>query len=481
MAFNKKYAGLPDLDLAPDIYETPDLTHDGSTVQTTTARSSSPTSSYPDETSSPDINRQRLQPDQARNQFLSASVDARDVNFSDSIASKRRSYRTASRRRRRRDDGTEELGDFSDEDESLERKLARLRREAEELKVELAKRKEEKDDSEDEDEDGDDLDDGVQELSRALDNLHGSGRMRGDSSTAGSALSKKLSTPFPANTTPTQDTGARSGPSSRTSPGLLAHAAAFEERLTMLEATLGIPNTPVPFSSDDQSEAQPILPTLNHLTSQLTTLTSTLTPPSQSSASYQQPSTTTPTAATPITNPHLEALTTRIRKLTADADALSSARRRATEAAKAAASAARIAATTTSEDHHIPHATPSLSTSSNTETDPSSSRAEEQAARIQALYTTLPTISSLHPLLPSILERLRSLRAIHAGAARAREDLDALERRQGEMKGEIERWREGLRVVEERVKEGEGAMKGNMEVMEPWIRDLERRLEELEE
>ncbi|BAE54794.1 unnamed protein product [Aspergillus oryzae RIB40] len=32
MAFNKKYAGLPDLDLAPDIYETPDLTDEASTV-----------------------------------------------------------------------------------------------------------------------------------------------------------------------------------------------------------------------------------------------------------------------------------------------------------------------------------------------------------------------------------------------------------------------------------------------------------------
>lgn len=48
------------------------------------------------------------------------------------------------------------------------------------------------------------------------------------------------------------------------------------------------------------------------------------------------------------------------------------------------------------------------------------------------------------------------------------------------MKKEIEQWREGLGVVEERIREGEGAMKGNMEVMEPWIRDLEKRLEELE-
>lgn len=73
-------------------------------------------------------------------------MDARDVNFSDSIAAKRKSYKSKNRRRQRRDDGLEEVGDLSDgEDESLERKMARLRREVEELKVEMANREESKD------------------------------------------------------------------------------------------------------------------------------------------------------------------------------------------------------------------------------------------------------------------------------------------------------------------------------------------------
>ena len=77
-------------------------------------------------------------------------------------------------------------------------------------------------------------------------------------------------------------------------------------------------------------------------------------------------------------------------------------------------------------------------------------------------------------------DRLRSLRAIHAGAARASEDLDALEQRQADMKREIDQWREGLKVVEERVREGEATMKGNMGVMGPWVKDLESRLEKIE-
>ncbi|EEP75774.1 predicted protein [Uncinocarpus reesii 1704] len=339
MAFNKKYAGLPDLDLAPDIYETPELTDD-STVP-------------------------------------------------------RRSYRTVKRARRRRDDGTEVLGDISDEEEeSLERKLARLRREAEELKDELA----------------------IFQL--------------------------------PPYTTPLS---------------ILSNAASFDARLRLLEAALGLSQTPIGLSPNDspESDLQPILPTLHHLSSQLSTLTSTLT---------GSPSTGPPALPTTLTTPHLESLTTRIRKLTADAEALTVARRRATEAARAVL-AARIAAATTDEPPEVPaaaaHATP-------TETE---AAASEQAAKIQALYTTLPTITSLHPLLPSVLERLRSLRAIHAGAARAGEDLGGLERRQAEMKKEIERWREGLKAMEERVKESEATMKGNVEVMGPWIRDLERRLD----
>lgn len=407
-----------------------------------------------------------------------------------------------SRRRQRREDGTEVLGDVSDEeDESLERKLARLRREAEELKEELATRKAQRgmqstdaagtgadEDDSAADGDHDDLDNSVLELSRALDNLHTSSRGGAAPITAEEILSQKLGGSIP----PTvhaakQRNEMLHGPQSNIPAGLLSNAAAFDARLTLLEAALGIPNTPIPHSSDDNAGPQPILPTLNHLTLQLSTLSSTLTGPSASIPAPQSQSQSHPQST--VTTPHIEALTTRIRKLTADADALSSARRRATEAARAVI-AARIAAATSDDPTGTttPNTTatttnqttndtpPSLSSLSATEND---SAASEQAAKIQALYTTLPTITSLHPLLPSVLERLRSLRAIHAGAARAAEDLDALEERQADMKREIEQWRDGLGVVEGKVRECEVAMRGNMEVVGPWVKGLEGRLEGL--
>ncbi|WEW57672.1 hypothetical protein PRK78_003139 [Emydomyces testavorans] len=461
MAFNKKYAGLPDLDLAPDIYETPELTDD-STLPTATVRSSSP---FQEDTSTPEIDRQRLQPDHARSRFEPARVDARDVDFSDSISSKRRSYRTIRRSRRRRDDGTEVLGDISDdEDESLERKLARLRRETEELKDEIANRQAQKSEPQKEGE-VQATDEEIVELSRTLDKLYVSSKGESPSFSSEEALTRRLSAGihFPGPENQRKADGPSMFQSAGVSSSVLLSAASFDARLRLLEATLGLSQTPIPLSPDDPSDSdlQPILPTLNHLSSQVSTLTSTLT---------GTPSSGPAAIPTTLTTPHLEALTTRIRKLTADAEALTVARRRATEAARAVL-AARIAAATSDEPPEVPAA---AAQATPTETE---AAASEQAAKIQALYTTLPTITSLHPLLPNVLERLRSLRAIHAGAARASEDLDVLEQRQMDMRKEIEQWREGLKAMEERVKESEAVMKGNVEVMGPWIRDLERRLD----
>ncbi|KAJ9263404.1 hypothetical protein DTO212C5_7589 [Paecilomyces variotii] len=475
MAFNKKYAGLPDLDLAPDIYETPDLTDEASTLPTATVRTAD---SDEDAGSNSDIDRHGVNADEARAHFMGATVDAREANFSDSIATKRKAYKNTGRRRRRRDDGTEELGDLSDgEEESLERKLARLRREAEELKSELEKRRQ-VEGADEKKEGGDDagqedLGDGVRELSRALDNLHVSaarGAVSGSLS-PDAILSQKLGSKLDASDGSPKD-GAVAAAVTASSPGLLAHAAAFDARLALIEAAMGISSSSNPFVADPNSDSlQPVLPTLDHLTSRLTTLTSTLLGPTPASA---LPTIGSAPASTTVTTPHVEALTTRIRKLTADAEALATARKRAVDAAKAA-QAARIAASNIDVTDDL-----SMTSSSATETDPAAAQRDEQAAKIQALYATLPTIQSLHPLLPSVLERLRSLRAIHAGAAQASQSLDQLETRQMEMKKEIEQWREGLKIVEEKVVEGEKAMKNNLDVVGPWVKDLEKRLERLE-
>lgn len=413
--------------------------------------------------------------------FMGAAVDARDVNFSDSISTKRQAYRSKSKNRRRRrvrEDGTEDLGDFSDEDESAERRLARLRREVEELKVEMER--EATAGKDDIIESGTNqsaaterpaesaLGDGVAELSRALDNLHASSR--GGQTTSHSAaamLAQKLGSENGSAPTSQAQQPAIGGsalttvppPAAASSAGILSHAAAFEGRLALIEASMGISSSSNPFVGDGISEPalQPVLPSLDQLTSRLSALTGLLV--------GTNPTAGGPSAVPGLTTPHLEALSTRIRKLTTDAEALASARKRAVDAAKAA-QAARVASSGSDTD-----AAPIA--------DGLNPSDDDNAAKIQALYATLPTIQSLHPLLPSVLERLRSLRACHAGAAHAADSLDALEKRQAEMNSEIEQWREGLTAVEEKMRLGEAALKSNVETVEPWVRDLETRMARL--
>lgn len=405
--------------------------------------------------------------------FMGAAVDARDANFSDSISMKRQAYRSKNktRRRRIRDDGTEEVGDISDsEDESLDRRLARLRREVEDLKVEMASKASaegqvvtESKPSQSAEQQGDkELGDGVAELSRALDNLHASSRSSQAPSgySAAAALSQKLAPNANAASSGAQQQSPADGQPSApqlvpTSAGILSHAAAFEGRLALLESSMGISSSSNPFVGGGIGEPalQPVLPALDQLASRLAALTGLLVGTNPAAGGPSMPG---------MTTPHLEALSTRVRKLTTDAEALASARKRAADAAKASQNA-RIA---NSEDD-----TPAQDVNFSN---------DEQTAKIQALYATLPTIQSLHPLLPSVLERLRSLRACHAGAAHAAESLNELEKHQAEMTSEIEQWREGLAAVEEKMSQGEAALRSNVETVEPWVRGLESRMARLD-
>ncbi|KAL2848561.1 Dynamitin-domain-containing protein [Aspergillus pseudoustus] len=467
MAFNKKYAGLPDLDLAPDIYETPDLTDEASTVPTTTIRTVSNAEEAPSDS---DIDQDHVNADEARAHFLGATVDARHVNFSDSIATKRKSYRSKSRRRG--NNGAE--GEESDsETESLERKLARLQREVEELKDEIAaSQKPEAESNEAADEANDTLDDGVEKLSRALDNLYASARGVPQPNSAAALISQKLASS--SSTQASEGTGVQAQPAAieadTETAGILSHAAAFDARLALIESAMGISTSSNPFLSEGASDPplQPVLPAIDHLTTRLSSLMTLLVGPSPVPAAATTGTTPTATTTTTMSTPHLEMLSARVRKLTTDAENLAQARKRAHDAAKTA-QASRIGRTTSD-----------LAIAPPIEPEQSAAQRDEQATKIQALYSTLPIIQSLHPILPSVLERLRSLRAIHAGAAQASESLDELEKRQAEMAGEIEQWREGLKTVEEKMSQGEAALKSNIELVEPWVRDLEKRLERLE-
>ncbi|KAL7799127.1 Dynamitin domain-containing protein [Trichoderma ceciliae] len=423
MALNRKYAALPDLDSAPDIYETPELTDDNSTIPTTAARTLSDDEFCGvDDDESQSISRSRLRIDEARSRFSPANIDISGADFSDRVDGKRRSYKASSRRQRILQDGTEELGDLSEDDdaESLERKIARLKREVEETKDEYAKRKGAAAAAGDDDTSLGDM--RLESLSQTLDDL---------SRRSGITSVKKIDSISSSANEPVTES-LEAGPTytityapTYEQTHALAKAADFDRRLLILERSLGINSSSVS-EAGEGGLPRAILPTLDSLEKQVSTL-------SQASTA------------------NLDTISRRVRALASEQDKLNESR----EKAKAL------------REELGKHAgSPPADTS-------------DQEAKINALYAILPTIENLTPILPPLLDRLRSLRAIHAGAATASQTLDQIEKQQAEIAAEVKLWKDGIEKLENTVSNGDKVMKANVEVMEGWVKDLEQRLEKL--
>jgi nuclear migration protein JNM1 len=394
-------------------------------MQPTTVRS--PSDNEYDEDDDGDatgISRSRLRIHQARTRFMPAAVDATDVDFSDRLANKRKSYKTSTRRHRILQDGTEEIGDLSDEDDAgnLARKIARLKREIEEAKEEYGKQQAASSEPKDEE-----VPEGeFESLSKVLDDIS-----KLDQSLAPRAI--------PAHPPATLGENGPEGDGvsytityapTYEQTHALAKAADFDNRLVVMEKALGIGSTAMP-EFDSSGLPRAVIPLLEHLHKQVSTL---------SEASV----------------PSLDSISRRVRALTQEAENLEKARRNAKTAHDALTSAGAAPAPEGIAPEDL-----------------------EQTAKINALYGTLPTIDNLTPLLPPLLDRLRSLRTIHAEAATASETLARLEQKQAEMAGEIQQWREGLEKVEGAVRAGDATMGKNVDVMSAWVKDLEEKMSKL--
>jgi nuclear migration protein JNM1 len=352
------------------------------------------------------------------------------VNFSDRIGADRKSYKISSRRRRyRQRSASESDGSNDSEEESLPSRLARLRREAEELRIELEQR-----DNTDHKPDSAGLEDDFAKLNMTLEGLQAPRGHRRDSPSAPEQHPHNNDHPDTQALTP------------ESTPSTIAAISRFADRITSLEAAL---------------------PTLNHLSTQIHTLSSTLTP------------TPHPTSSLPT----IDSLSTRIRTLTSETETLTASRRLALESLNSLTEARQRATAPAYSTHsrnpsHAAQSASAAALTSAVQQQESTLFLAEQSSKISALYELLPTIQSLHPLLPSVLDRLRSLQVVHAGAADARGDLEEVERRQGVLEGEIRKWGEGLEAVERGIKEGEEMGRGNLNVVKEMVEGLEGRLGE---
>lgn len=490
MAGLHKYAGLPDVeDNAQEVYETtlPDLT-EASTIPT-----QSDSSDHDHEDAN--FDRGTLNPDAARRRFEPSLVDARHADFSDTIAGQRAAYRTGRRRRRPRPNRTraldQRLSDSSDlsDQETLQVRVARLRREAEEVKAELEqleKRDEHKLRDTDKitgDEDGDSayedaVDRGSQDGQKlnteteVLDKL-----LRGlttktsgvDAGAIDQAFLSRLSDPAVA-----QERSWVVRQDHSLSPSTISAIAAFSDRLTALESVLGLP-------ASTTTRSSPILPTLTLLTTQVETLAATLAPP---------PEVTTTSTGTSVLDStiHLQPLFQRIRDLNDEVKALAASNRTASKSFEELMES-RDRHRRGSSKSNYQHNRHTDSQRDTAQTSPERTDAQAQfeatfleshASRITALHALLPTITQLQPLLPIVLERLRTLSRIHTGAAESRAELDEAERRTDELEDQVKTWSQAVDRVEKAMAQGQVVMKENVATIAEMVREVEEKCRQLE-
>ena len=387
------------------------------------------------------IDRHRLNQDEARNQFLSSSE--RTTVLSSRISKKRLSYQQADRRRRKNgEDIINEVNVSSDEEaESLERKLTRLRREVLEVQEHLMKQNSTHGGSPTNDPELVNDNQEIDSLRQLLDNVSGS--VESGAKTIATRLCQRLDPNYSiiTNETPTapkipNEVGADipiiPSPDNQTDSGL-SMIADFDSRLRHLEITLGIDALPLP--TQDQISAKPLLPALDTLDKQINALATS-------------------------TDISLEKIKGRVRELGQEAENLERKRSQAKRAMEVLG----------------PSNTRPTTAATNGEASGLIIDDAELMSKINALYGTLNTIESLAPLLPLVLDRLRSLKDLHTEAATAGQSLSRIESKQEDMKQELQGWRDGLEKAEKAMQQGQDTMKGNTEVIEGWVKDLEERL-----
>jgi nuclear migration protein JNM1 len=103
----------------------------------------------------------------------------------------------------------------------------------------------------------------------------------------------------------------------------------------------------------------------------------------------------------------------------------------------------------------------------------------DQEAKINALYGTLPSIDKLAPILPLVLERLRTLRLVHTSAWQADEVLSELQGRQAKQEEEIKKWERQLVIVEKDMAKCTDAMHNNIKIVGEDVKRIDLRIEKL--
>ncbi|CAL1707954.1 unnamed protein product [Somion occarium] len=210
--------------------------------------------------------------------------------------------------------------------------------------------------------------------------------------------------------------------------------AEMDKRVGELEKLIGSSGTAL----DELSPLPPpILPLLTRLNTQLTLLT--------------QPR-------------HIDSISRRLKLLLSDLDRVSNANAQHLNASQRRQGS-----------HHAP-------VSSATSPHPSSPSISTQVATSTLQEQLTPILTRLSPMLPHIphiLSRLRTLSTLHTQAASFQSTLESLEEEQRKGRAALEELQRAVEGVENSWKENENVVKTNVKVLEERVEEVQRRLEDL--
>ncbi|KDQ57732.1 hypothetical protein JAAARDRAFT_47592 [Jaapia argillacea MUCL 33604] len=227
-----------------------------------------------------------------------------------------------------------------------------------------------------------------------------------------------------------EDGGAKADGKAKKEVGEVKSIAEMDRRVGELEELIGSAST----SLDEASPIPPpLLPMLTRLNSQLTLLT--------------QPR-------------HIDSISRRLKLLLSDLDRVS-----ASSNANAQSSKGR-------HPSNHPATSPTASTSSPPTTTAASPLIDQLAPLLTRLAPTLPHI-------PHILTRLRTLSALHTSASEFQNTLEDLEEDQKKVREALEELGKAVGTVEKSLDENRGLVKGNVTGLEERVDGLLQRLEEL--
>lgn len=96
--------------------------------------------------------------------------------------------------------------------------------------------------------------------------------------------------------------------------------------------------------------------------------------------------------------------------------------------------------------------------------------------KIDAVYASLGAVEKLTQIMPSLLDRLKSLQYIHAEAGQIVGNVDELRKALVAAESDVSKWKATVDGAEKKLDELEEREKMNLEAVDKWLKELERRV-----